>query len=514
MMNEMTMRQSRRAFLAGAAAFAGNLAGPGAIRTARAQGKDMLRFALSSYPSSLRPFQHAGTSAGAVKLMIHRGLVGYDAAGKLRGEVAESFRADGERAYVFELRENARFHNGDRVTGEDVKFTIEQIAGAKSTAYLKAAYEIVDQVEVKGRSVRILLKAPSATFPFHLASFNAPIISAKSSDAEAIGCGPYRITEIERGTRMDLAAFDGYFRPGFPKTPKLRCIAYADENLRVAALQAGDVDLIEYVPWQSMAAIGANPALKLDATDGPFMGLVFNTRQGPFANPKLRQAVAYAVNRADVVKAAFFGHGTPMEGLPIVPNSPFYDAAREAHWKQDIARAKQLLAEAGMPDGFQTSLLSSAQYGMHKDTAEVVQQSLAAVGIRATLQLPDYSTRLQLGNRGQYELAVVGYALDYEDPDAMSSFLAGSSPSYQRSFGFENKAITDLLAKGRAELDLAARKTIYDEMIRLALAEAPMVGLAWRSQGYAFRREVSGFRSLPGSLSFYSPVTIEEASLV
>jgi peptide/nickel transport system substrate-binding protein len=167
-----------------------------------------------------------------------------------------------------------------------------------------------------------------------------------------------------------------------------------------------------------------------------------------------------------------------------------------------------------MSDGFQTTLLSSAQYGMHKDTAEVVQQSLAAVGIRAPLQLPDYSTRLQLGNRGQYELAVVGYALDYEDPDAMSSFLAGSSPSYQRSFGFENKAITDLLAKGRAELDLAARKATYDEMIRLALAEAPMVGLAWRSQGYAFRREVSGFRSLPGSLSFYSPVTIEETSLV
>lgn len=509
-MTEIKFHPSRRAVLAGSAALVGGLALPARLR---AQARDTLRLALSSFPANLRPFQHTGTSAGAVKLMIHRGLIGYGPDGKLRGELAESYRADGDLAYVFQLRENTKFHNGDPVTGEDVKFTIEQIAGAKSTAYLKAAYEIVDRVEISGRTVRIVLKAPSATFPFHLASFNAPIISAKSTDAEPIGCGPYRIAAIERGTRIDLAAFEGFYRPGLPKTPKISCITYADENLRVAALQAGDVDLIEYVPWQSMESIAANAALKLDATDGPFMGLVFNVKQGPFANVKLRRAVAYAVNRADVVKAAFFGRGTPMEGLPVVSNSPFFDQARESHWKQDVAKAKQLLAEAGMPNGFQTTLLSSAQYGMHKDTAEVVQQSLAAIGIQATLQLPDYATRLQMGNRGQYELAVVGYALDYEDPDAMSGFLAGTTPSYQRSFGFENKAIADLLSKGRAELDLTARKAIYDQMIRLALDEVPMVGLAWRSQGYAMRKQVDGFRSLPGSLSFYSPVTLDETAI-
>jgi len=509
-MIDRSLHPSRRAVLACGAAFTGALAAPGA---SRAQGKNTLRFALSSYPANLRPFQHAGTSAGAVKMMVHRGLIGYDTAGKLRGEIAESYRADGERAYVFELRENARFQNGDPVTGEDVKFTIEQIAGTKSTAYLKAVFDIVENVEIKGRSLRISLKAPSAAFPFHLASFNAPIISAVSTESEPIGCGPYRIIGIERGTRIDLAAFDGFFRPGLPRTPKLACIAYADENLRVAALQAGDVDLIEYVPWQSMEAIARNAALTLDATDGPFMGLVFNVKQGPFTNAKVRQAVAYAVNRSDIVKAAFFGRATPMEGLPIVPNSPFYDAARESVWKQDIAKAKQLLTEAGLPNGFQTTLLSSAQYGMHKDTAEIVQQSLAAIGIEVSLQLPDYATRLQMGNRGQYEFAVVGYALDYEDPDAMSGFLAGTTPSYQRSFGFENQAIADLLAKGRGELDLAARKQTYDKLIRLALEDAPMVGLAWRSQGYAFRREVQGFRSLPGSLSFYSPMTFADAAI-
>jgi peptide/nickel transport system substrate-binding protein len=279
-------------------------------------------------------------------------------------------------------------------------------------------------------------------------------------------------------------------------------------------LAAGDVDLVEYVPWQSMNSVEANAGLTLDATDGPFMGLVFNFKQGPFVNPKVRQAVAYAVNRQDVVRAAFFGRGAPLEGMPMVPNSPFYDDQLQHHWKRDLDKAKKLLAEAGVPNGFKATLLSSAQYGMHKDTAEVVQQSLAPLGIAVDLVMPDYATRLSLGNRGQYEFAVVGYALDFEDPDAMSTFVAGGSNSYQRSFGYENAQIAGLLAKGRGELDVAKRKAIYSELIKLALDEAPMVGLAWRSQGYAFRKAVKGFKSLPGSLSFYSPVTLEDVEIV
>jgi peptide/nickel transport system substrate-binding protein len=151
---------------------------------------------------------------------------------------------------------------------------------------------------------------------------------------------------------------------------------------------------------------------------------------------------------------------------------------------------------------------------MHKDSAEVVQQNLATVGIKAELNLPDWATRVTFGNRGQYDLAVGGTAADNNDPDGLANLLDGSlSPSYIRSFGVRVPKIEELLKAGRAELDATKRKAIYKEMETLAITEAPIVGLAWRSQGYAMQKEVTGFKNLPGALSFYSGLTLEDTAV-
>src|SRR5260370_14810803 len=245
------------------------------------------------------------------------------------------------------------------------------------------------------------------------------------------------------------------------------------------------------------------------------MYLVFNAPQGPSPNAKLRQAVASAIRRDDIVKAAFFGRGSVLGGLPIPKGSPFYDTELANYWKTDPARVKSLLAEAGMPNGFKAALLSTAQYGMHKDTAEVVQQNLAAVGVQVELQLPDWATRVALGNKGQYDFAVMGTVGDFNDPDSLTGFVgSGQTASYNRSFGYGNAKVDDLLAKGRAELDLAKRKQIYRQAERLALHDAAMVGLLWRSQGYAMQKSVKGFKNMPGFLTFYSGLTLEDTEAV
>jgi peptide/nickel transport system substrate-binding protein len=151
---------------------------------------------------------------------------------------------------------------------------------------------------------------------------------------------------------------------------------------------------------------------------------------------------------------------------------------------------------------------------MHKDSAEVVQQSLAAIGIKAELNLPDWATRVNLGNRGQYDIAMGGTAADNNDPDGLANLIDGSlSASYIRSYGVRVPRIEELLRAGRAEFDQTKRKAIYKEMETLALAEVPIVGLAWRSQGYALQKDVTGFKNLPGALSFYSGLTFEETAV-
>lgn len=501
---------SRRGILLGAAAV------PFAAQAARAARKpDTLTFGLSSYPPNLHPWANTGTAALTVKTQIFRSLLSYGPDAKLRAELADKWDRDGETGWRFHLRE-AKFHNGAPVTAEDVKWTIEQIASSKSTAYLRGQFQNVQSVETPDpRTVRIVMKTPTVTLPLLLGTPFAAIVAKGTLDADdgPVGAGPYVLKSQERGVSVDLVAFDKYYRPSRPKLKHLRMVAYADENARVAAVQTGDVDMIEYVPWQSMSAIAADSRLKLSTVDGPFMALDFNGGGGPFKDARLRLAVAHAIRREDIVKAAFFGHGTPLEGLPIPKGTAFYDETYAHGWNYDPDKAKKLMAEAGVPNGFPCTLLSTAQYGMHKATAEIVQQHLAAIGIQVRLNLPDWATRVSLGNRGRYEFCVQGQTADNNDPDGLSAYIDGElPPDNARSYHLPTPRIHKLLAEGRAEFDPKKRKTIYDELQKIALEVVPMAALCWRSQGYAMAKDVEGFHNLPGGLNFYSGYSLEDVS--
>ncbi|RMF32839.1 MAG: peptide ABC transporter substrate-binding protein [Alphaproteobacteria bacterium] len=450
-------------------------------------------------------------------MQLFRGLLGYDGQGNIRPELARSWEAEDARTYRFDLEPQAKFHDGSPVTSADVKASYEAMMAEDSTAYLRVALSsVIDSIETPDdHTVRMHLKNPSASFVYLAASFFAFIISAKSlaeDPGNPVGAGPYRITNLERGTRIDMEAFPDFYKPGLPKSKTLSFIAYKDENLRVAALEAGDVDIIEYVPWQSMDFVEQNENLVLDTTDGPFMYLLFNVSDGPLADARVRDAIGYAIKREDVMAAAFFGRGRPLNGMPVPESSPFFNPDLASHWSYDPARAKAMLAEAGYGDGFDCVLLSTAQYGMHKDTAEVCQQHLQAVGIRATLNLPDWATRVDLGNKGQYDIAVMGTAGQYNDPDALANFVDGRrGPSFVRSHGFNDDRLNELLDQGVAEIDQARRKAIYDEWQKRALETVPLVGINWRAQGYAWQKGVHGFANIPGFLTFYSGSMIELA---
>lgn len=482
------------------------------LQGAAAKTPDSLTFGLSSFPPSIQPWSNTGTAAATVKLMIYRGLTSYADDGSLQPELAESWARDGEAGWLFKLRD-ARFQNGEKVTSADVKWTIEQVAAERSTAYLRTEMQGVAQVDTPDdRTVRIVMKRPSATLPILMASYHLPIICRTSPAGSFVGAGPFKIKSQERGTSIDLERSANFYKPGLPKLATIRVIAYADETARVAALKAGDVDLIEYVPWQAMESLEKSATLKLDAVDGPFMYLLFNGSRAPFNDPRIRRAVAHAVRREDIVQSVFFGRGSPLQQLPLSASSPFYNPEYKNGWAYDPAMAKKLLAEGGHPNGFNCTLLATSQYGMHKSSAEIVQQNLAAIGVNAQLSLADWATTVTAASRGQYDIAMAGNAADSNDPDGIASFIDGTlSPSNYRSFDMKNDRITELLAAGRAEFDQDKRRLIYRELEGVVIEQAPIVGLAWRSQGYAMDNSVTGFRNLPGALTTYSGMTFERA---
>lgn len=504
---------SRRTMLVTLGAGLGALALPCSLRAQTTGG--ILRFGLSTFPPSLNPFDNTGGAANTVKLSIFRGLMGYDGQGNLIPEVAETVDWEGDTAVLVKLRANAVFHNGDPVTAADVIYTFNEITKEGSSAYLKADLSVVDAVEaVDDKTVRITLKTSSAVFLNLLANYCSPIISAKSTPEAVIGCGPFKLTGQEKGVYIEVEKSDDFYSPDQPGVDGIRFVSYADENLRYSALEAGDVDVIEYLPWTQFEAVEASDRLNISTTSGPFMFLLFNVaKEGPLQNPLVRQAIGYAIERQDVVDAAFAGRGAPLYGLPNPQGStiPLSDPAAE--YSYDMEKAQALLAEAGYPNGFDCRLLATATYGMHQDTASVVQAYLAMIGINVTLDLPDWGSRVTMGTNGQYDIAVHGTSGTFNDPDALFSLLSSANPSYLQSYGFKSERIDGLLMQGRTETDPDKRKAIYQELYTAYYEEAPQIPLNWRTQAFGMSANVSGFQTLPGFLNGSSGFVLDEAKL-
>nr|WP_321457384.1 ABC transporter substrate-binding protein [uncultured Cohaesibacter sp.] len=476
-----------------------------------APASGVLRYALSTFPPSISPWSNTGAAAGTVKQMLMRGLTGYDENGKLVGELAESWTMVDSTTWSFKLRDNAFFSNGKPVTSADISYSIGKILADESTAYVKGDLSIIKEVKVvDDKNFQLILTRPSSTLLNVFGIADCPMLSAESTDENPISCGPFIKKSEERGSYIELSRFDKFYKEEEPYLEGVRFITYSDQDLRYAALEAGDVDVIEYVPWPKFDAAEASPDINLKSALGPFMFLLFNCVEGPFKDPKVRQAVGYAIERQDVVDGAFAGRGKNLYGFPNPEGSPFDLSDPAVEWTFDPEKAKAMLAEAGYPNGFDCRLLATSTYAMHQDTASIVQAYLQAIGINAQLVLPDWSSRITAGKNGDYDIAVHGTSGLFNDPDAVAALVRTSTGTFLQSHGFKSDHIDDLLAKGREESDFAKREAIYKELAKAYFEEVPQVPLNWRQQGFATRANIEGFEILPGFLNVLSGFTLDQ----
>jgi len=505
---------SRRGFLGTAAATTLFTLGGVPVGVARAQGGSNLRFGLSAFPPNLHPFEYTGTAALTVKLTVHRGLLAYNPDGSLRPELAADWDRPDASTYVFKLDPNAKFHDGSPVEAEDVKWSFDWIAAEGSTAHLRKDFQSVEAIEIKdSHNLVIRLREPSVTFAQTLASGYAPIVSRKSVAPDFIGAGPFKLKTVERGQSILVEKSGTFFRADKPGVDTIFFNSMPDESLRNAALASGDIDIIEYVSTHHMAPIEEASGTHIASVNGPFMYLVFNTKEGPLSDPRIRRAIGYAVDRDALNAFGFTGMGQPIDGLPVHPSEAYDPSLVPDRLVFDPERARALLAEAGASN-LVVELLSTSQYPQHNDTALVVQQSLAAIGVTANLHLPDWATRVALGNEGKYHISVNGTSGAYNDPDAVSTFIAGGqSPAYNRPWGYGNDRIDALLLQARGETDVKKRAEIYAEVERLFIDDLPLLPLLWRPQAYGVRDPVAGFRPLPGFLAFQSALSLDDVTL-
>lgn len=480
-----------------------------------------LKWALSSDPPNQDPHISTGTAARAVKIAIYNGLARYWTKGEVSPDLATKWdiSADG-LTYTFTLVDTT-FHDGTPFTADDVKASIERIQDPSVGATQSDQMKPVTSVTASDpRTAVFKLSAPAAALISVLALPECSIVSKKFLDGGGdpnktmMGTGPFKFVSREPGVNVVVQKNDKFFREGKPYLDKITYLPYQNEDTRVAALKSGDVDIAEYIPWKDMDAIDKSNDLNLITTKGSsFMLLIYNTKQKPFDDAKVRHALGFAFDRASIVDAAFFGRGEIITGGLITEDSWAYDASLKDYYSYDPDKAKQLLSDAGQdPKSMKLTLMSTGQYGMHQSTGEVCQKNLQDLGIDCKLDLFDWATEVKKHTEGDYQFRVQGTSPDFPDPDYLTTFLYSSAVSQSRD-SLSDPQFDQWLDEARQETDQAKRKALYNKIEERAAEIAPYTLLCWRDDGYGTRKAVQGFAVLPRMSVFLSPNTLEQVWL-
>ena len=478
-------------------------------------GDNTISFGLSAEPAQPITGASQGTAVNGLLTLVHRGLMQFDEEGEVETALAESVETPDDTTYIFTLKPDLTFSDDTPLTSENVKNTLDYYRDADANTALQAPLSVIESVEATDEStVTVKLSEPNTAFLQYLALPYASIVPDEALNAETanwIGAGPFVMSDLEQGIGLTMEKNDDYYDADEVALDEIDVKFYADGEARTNALLSGDVDIIDYVTWENFDRV-EDAGFEMTSTNGPFQYVQFNVEDTPFADPKVRQAVAYALNRENSVTAAFQSHGEPLFGLSIPENDPAYSEDLEHLWEYDPEKAKDLLAEAGYEDGFDATLLSTSQYTFLQDNALSVQDDLEAIGINVTLDSPDWSSRVAKGNEGDYDIAVSGDSGIVPDAGYLLNWVVDTR-TYNQSWAYKNDEIRDLIQQGLQATDDAEKKAIYEKVGEKWAEDVPFASLNTREQAYAFSDRVKGFETLPGTLAFYSGYNFENISV-
>ena len=468
------------------------------ISADEAQPGGTLKVAFQNEWAGLDPHTVSSYSSYQILNNVLEGLTFYDNNLNLVPWLAESWeQSEDGLTWTFHLREGVMFTNGREMTAEDVKWSFERLidpaTGAGNAARVgppETQIEVIDDY-----TVAITHPEPFGIFPQSIGFDKSTGIVAKESVnedgiiVEPIGTGPFQISEVEGTTRMVLTKNENYWQEGLPYLDAIEITPIPDDTVRETALLSGDVDWVLSIAPQNYESLEANPDVVVSTAPQlsyDYMGI--NLTREPFTDVRVRQAIALALDREEIAAAGYFGLAETIEG-PTGPGSPWY--FDYAPYGQDIERAKELLAEAGYPDGFEMELLPTVQYGETVRAAQVIQQQLAAIGITASINAPEWSQWLELEGNFNYDAYICNWN-GLIDADQYY-YLQHKSDQVFNFTGYDNPEFDELVTEARSTSDFDERYQIYQDLNQILVDDAPYIYMYNKLEIRAYRPYVKGF---------------------
>ena len=439
---------------------------------------DTLVVVQEAEPVGLDIMQSSIQTTMSVGYNIHDTLLKPQEDATVKPGLAEKWEAVDDLTWKFTLVAGATFHNGEPINAEAVKFSFERITSDALKSPHRGKLNSFKEVKViDDRTFTISMNQPYAPGLYMLAQYLfivPPKYVQQVGDAEynlkPVGCGAYKLDQWVKGQEIVLSAYDKYYGPK-PAYKKLIFKGIPEEASRIAALLTGEADVISGVPVHQRQKILDSGKAYLTDQMGSMNYLGLNTYEKPFSDVRVRQAVNHAINRPLINKALFNGKAILCAG-PISPRTFGADLSLKPY-AYDTQKAKQLLAEAGYPDGFETRLAFGTYMPQIQEQAEAIAADLAKVGIRVTLEPFE---RAVMWDRYKKKLHQM-YIYFWDDAPEPDRYMYSLFHSKSRDYYYKSETVDQLLDKGRSTLDPAARAKVYNELDRFLYQDAPWVYL-------------------------------------
>ncbi|PXB03327.1 glutathione ABC transporter substrate-binding protein GsiB [Pectobacterium carotovorum subsp. carotovorum] len=481
--------------------------------------------AVGSTFTSLDPYDANDSLSQTVAKSFYQGLFGFDKEMKLVNVLADSYDVSPDGlTYTVKLHPGVKFHDGTAFNAAAVKVNLDRASNPDNRLKRYNLFKMIEKTEaVDDLTVKITLKTPFSAFVNNLAHPAAVMISpaalkqyGKDIGFHPVGTGPYRFVTWNQTDFVKVEKFNGYWKAGLPKLDSITWRPVVDNNTRAALLQTGEAQFAYPIPFEQAKVLEKNDKLALVASPSILHRYIsMNVTQKPFDNPKVREALNYAINKEALIKVAFSGYATPAEG-PL-PSSIDY-SVKYHPWPYDPAKARELLKEAGYPDGFTTTLWSSHNHSTAQKVLQFTQQQLAQVGVKVQVTAMDAGQRAaEVEGKGVKETGVrlfyTGWSASTGEADwALSPLFATASwpPAQFNTAFYSNPQVDADLANALKTTDRTEKQKLYKDAQDKIWADAPWIFLATERLVSANSKKLTGFYVMPDTLFSFEDADLAE----
>jgi len=487
--------------------------GPSASASGPRKGGTLI-LARAGEVTNLDPHKVPAFTSARVFELVYSYLMRLDENLAVQPELAESMpttSSDGKTVTV-KIRSGVKFHNGDPLTSADVKYTFDRIILPANAAVARSFFGDVDTITAPDATTVVFnLKTPNAALIAYMAHPNTGIVSKKIGEANtdlskketAIGSGPFKLVEWVPDNYMRFEANKDYYVSGQPYLDGIRINVVPDETALTAALRTKAADMGIIVDAKVARTLRTETGVVLSAKPSLSYNLLFvNTKRKPFDNLKVRQAIAYAIDRKAIIDAVAFGEGE-VTG-PIAPALTNYALPTSQYplYTRDVAKAKQLLTEANVGPVSFTMLTQTTEPAYAKDIAQLVQAQLAEIGVTMKIETLEFTQWVDRWLKADFDMAP-GLNGGGPDPDFYIFRYFTDDGNLNFVTSYKNPISSDAIKAGRATTDVAKRKELYTTAQKELVNGVPFIWLYVGRDYNATLPTTKGFIHLPTGSVIY-----------